>query len=197
MGINRLKLSRGEVRLSRMFHTNLTRPAIGCVTHYLYLLLRAASPRHVLIQEIGDDDHSFIATEAIMTTTLNTRLQAKTLSPSLTVNNLQQSVAFFEGLGFGIEETWEEQGVLLGVMLRAGEARIGLSQDDWKKGRDREKGVGLRIIVETTQNIDQLAADAKKAGIALDAEPHDTPWGSRAFEVTEPSGFRVSIASLG
>jgi uncharacterized glyoxalase superfamily protein PhnB len=132
-----------------------------------------------------------------MATTLDTRLQAKALSPSLTVNSLQQSVAFFEGLGFGIEEKWEEKGVLLGVMMRAGEARIGLSQDDWKKGRDRQKGVGLRIFVETTQNIDQLAADAKKAGIALDAEPHDTPWGSRAFEATEPSGFKVTISSRG
>ncbi|HYT66631.1 MAG TPA: VOC family protein [Vicinamibacterales bacterium] len=132
-----------------------------------------------------------------MATTLDTRLQAKTVSPMLTVDNLQRSVAFFEGLGFGIEERWEEKGVLLGVMLRAGEARISLSQDDWKKGRDRQKGVGMRIFVGTAQNIDQLAADARKAGIALDAEPHDTPWGSRAFEVTDPSGFRLTIASEG
>jgi uncharacterized glyoxalase superfamily protein PhnB len=130
-----------------------------------------------------------------MTTTLDTRLRAKTISPSLTVNNLQQSIAFFEGLGFGVEERWEENGTLLGVMLRAGEAAINLSQDDWKKGRDRQKGVGLRIFIGTTQDIDQLAADARKAGIALDTEPHDTSWGSRAFEVTEPSGFRLTISS--
>jgi uncharacterized glyoxalase superfamily protein PhnB len=132
---------------------------------------------------------------AIMTTTLDTRLKAKTLSPALTVNDLQQSIAFFEGLGFGVEERWEEKGVLLGVTLRAGEALINVSQDDWKKGRNRQKGVGMRIFVGTSQDIDQLAADAKKAGIALDAEPHDTPWGSRAFEVTEPSGFRLTISS--
>jgi uncharacterized glyoxalase superfamily protein PhnB len=132
-----------------------------------------------------------------MATTLDTRLQAKTVSPTLTVNELQQSVAFFEGLGFGIEERWEEKGVLLGVMLRAGEARINLSQDDWKKGRDREKGVGLRIFIETPQDIDQLAADAKKAGIVLDGEPQDTPWGTRAFNVTEPSGFKLTISSEG
>jgi uncharacterized glyoxalase superfamily protein PhnB len=130
-----------------------------------------------------------------MATALETRLQAKTLSPTLTVDDLQKSVAFFEGLGFGVEERWEEKGTLLGVMLRAGEAQIGLSQDDWKKGRDRRKGEGMRIYVNTTQNVDQLADQAKKAGIALDAEPHDTPWGSRAFEVTEPSGFRLTIAS--
>jgi uncharacterized glyoxalase superfamily protein PhnB len=132
-----------------------------------------------------------------MATTLDTRLQAKTLSPTLTVDNLQRSVAFFEGLGFGIEERWEEKGVLLGVMMRAGEARINLSQDDWAKGRDRQKGVGMRLIVGTAQNIEQLAADARKAGVALDTEPHDTPWGSRAFDVTEPSGFRLTIASEG
>ena len=130
-----------------------------------------------------------------MATTTETRLQAKTISPGLTVNNLQQSITFFEGLGFGVEERWEDKGVLLGVMLRAGEARINLSQDDWKKGRNRQKGEGLRLYVGTKQNIDQLAADATKAGIALEREPHDTEWGSRAFEVTEPSGFRLTVAS--
>jgi uncharacterized glyoxalase superfamily protein PhnB len=132
-----------------------------------------------------------------MATTLDTRLQAKTVAPTLTVDNLQKSVAFFEGLGFGIEERWEEEGVLLGVMLRAGEARINLSQDDWKKGRDRQKGVGIRIFVETAQNIDQLAAAAKKAGVKLEADAHDASWGGRAFEAIEPSGFRITIASQG
>src|SRR5688572_6009473 len=98
-----------------------------------------------------------------MATTLDTPLQVKTIAPSLTVDDLQQSMRFFEGLGFGVEDRWEENGVLLGVMLRAGEARIGLSQDDWKKGRDRQKGVGMRIFLETAQNIDELAARAKAA----------------------------------
>jgi uncharacterized glyoxalase superfamily protein PhnB len=130
-----------------------------------------------------------------MATALDTRLQARTVSPTLTVDNLQQSLAFFEGLGFGVEERWEENGSLLGVMLRAGDIQIGLSQDDWKKGRDRTKGVGMRIYIRTAQDIDQLAAAAKKAGIALDTEAHDTPWGSRAFDVTEPSGFSLTISS--
>ena len=130
-----------------------------------------------------------------MATTLDTRLQATSVSPTLTVDDLQKSLAFFEGLGFGIEERWEEEGVLLGVMLRAGDAAINLSQDDWKKGRDRQKGRGMRIFVTTSQDIDQLAADAKQAGVSLDTEPHDTPWGSRAFDVTEPSGFRLTISS--
>ena len=112
----------------------------------------------------------------------------KTLSPSFTVNDLQKSIRFFEGLGFVVDERWEEGGALLGVMLRAGEARIGLSQDDWKKGRDRQKGVGMRLFLSTTQDINQLAERVKQAGISLDSEPHDSEWGSRVFDVTEPSG---------
>ena len=130
-----------------------------------------------------------------MATSLNSRLQVKSISPVLTVDDLQKSIGFFEGLGFEVEERWEEQGTLLGVMLRAGEARLNLSQDDWKKGRDRRKGEGMRLYLSTSHDIDQLAAQAKKAGIALDSEPHDTDWGSRAFEVTEPTGFKLTIGS--
>jgi uncharacterized glyoxalase superfamily protein PhnB len=130
-----------------------------------------------------------------MATTTETPLQLKTLMPSLTVDDLRKSIAFFEGLGFAVDERWEDGGVLHGVSLRAGETQIGLNQDDWKKGRERQKGVGLRLYMNTTQNIDQVAARAKKAGVALDSEPHDTEWGSRAFDVTEPSGFKLTISS--
>ncbi len=80
-------------------------------------------------------------------------------------------------------------------MLKAGEARIGISQDDWKKGRDRQKGIGTRVFIQTAQDIDKLAAETKAAGITLDAGPHDTPWGNRVFEITEPSGFKLTITS--
>jgi len=115
--------------------------------------------------------------------------------PSLTVNDLQRSLDFFSALGFEIEDRWEEKGVLIGAMLKAGTARLGLSQDDFKKGRDRVKGVGMRIYIEAADNIDEVAARAKAAGVTLQREPHDTDWGSRAFEVTEPSGFVLTIGS--
>lgn len=130
-----------------------------------------------------------------MATTTETPLRVKTLMPSLTVDNLQKSIAFFEGLGFAVDERWEDGGVLLGATMRAGDTELGLNQDDWKKGRERQKGVGLRLYMNTTQDIDQVAARAKKAGVALDSEPHDTEWGSRAFDVTEPSGFKLTISS--
>jgi uncharacterized glyoxalase superfamily protein PhnB len=80
-------------------------------------------------------------------------------------------------------------------MLKAGNARLGLSQDDGKKGRDRVKGVGMRLYIEANDNIDQVAARAKAAGLKLKSEPHDSEWGNRAFEVEEPSGFLLTIGS--
>jgi uncharacterized glyoxalase superfamily protein PhnB len=130
-----------------------------------------------------------------VSTATESALKATTLSASLTVNDIQRSITFFEGLGFAVGERWEDNGVLMGVMLKAGDIEIGLSQDDWKKGRDRQKGVGMRLFIATKQDIDQLAARATAAGISLDREPHDTEWKTRAFEVTEPSGFKVTIGS--
>lgn len=130
-----------------------------------------------------------------MATTINSVLQAQDIMPSITVNDVQQSITFYEGLGFAVEERWEDKGALVGVMLVAGKCRIGLSQDDWKKGRDRVKGQGVRLYITTTQNIDEVAARAKAAGITLETEPHDTEWKSRVFDVTDPTGFRLTIGS--
>ncbi len=122
-------------------------------------------------------------------------LQISTIVPSFTVDDLQKSITFYQALGFAVDERWEDNGKLLGVMLRAGKNQIGLSQDDWKKGRDRKKGVGMRVFMSTTQNVDEIAARAKSAGVKLHSEPHDTEWKTRAFEVTDPSGFLLTISS--
>jgi uncharacterized glyoxalase superfamily protein PhnB len=127
----------------------------------------------------------------VQTKTLN----ATGLMPSLTVDDLQRSLTFFTGLGFEVEDRWEDNGQLLGVMLKAGTVQLGLSQDDGKKGRDRVKGVGMRLYVETKDDIDEIANRAKASGVALTSEPHETEWKSRAFDATEPSGFLVTISS--
>ena len=73
--------------------------------------------------------------------------------------------------------------------------QVGLSQDDWKKGRDRKKGVGMRLYLSTSQNVDEIAKRAKNAGFTLKSEPQNTEWKTRAFEVTDPSGFLLTISS--
>ena len=122
-------------------------------------------------------------------------VQISAIVPTFTVDDLQKSITFYEALGFVIDERWEENGTLLGVMLRAGKSQIGLNQDDWKKGRDRKKGIGVRLSLSTPKNVDEIARRAKTAGITLKSEPQDTEWKSRAFEVVDPSGFLLTIFS--
>jgi predicted lactoylglutathione lyase len=124
-------------------------------------------------------------------------VQISAIVPTLTVDDLPKSIAFYEALGFAIDERWEENGTLQGVMLRAGRTQIGLNQDDWKKGRDRKKGIGVRVALSTTTraSVDEIAKRARNAGITLKSDPHDTEWKSRAFEVTDPSGFLLTIFS--
>ena len=124
-------------------------------------------------------------------------VEISAMVPTLTVDDLQKSIAFYEALGFTVEDRWEDKGTLLGVMLRAGKSQIGLNQDDWKKGRDRKKGIGVRLSmsISTAQNVDEIARRAKSAGVTLKSEPQDTEWKSRAFEVVDPSGFLLTVFS--
>jgi uncharacterized glyoxalase superfamily protein PhnB len=132
-----------------------------------------------------------------MATAAQGTLQATSITPSFTANDLEKSIKFYEGLGFAIEDRWEDNGKLVGVMLRAGSTQLGLSQDDWKAGRDRVKGAGMRVFigVGSSQDVDELAASAQANGVTITREPHDTPWKTRAFEATDPDGFKLTIGS--
>ncbi|MDQ6888323.1 MAG: VOC family protein [Gemmatimonadota bacterium] len=123
-------------------------------------------------------------------------LKARGLMPSVTAGDLERSLRFYtEGLGFAVAEKFEEGGKVNGVMLKAGGAMIGLSQDDFAKGRDRVKGVGIRLYFETEQDVGAIARRAKTAGIALDTEPGPLPWGPMGFSVTDPDGFKLTISN--
>ena len=123
-------------------------------------------------------------------------LRLKSFTPSITVNDLARSIAFYEGaLGFFVGEKWMDGDVLRGVMLKAGASEFALSQDDWKMGRDRKKGQGFRIWCDTSQDIDTLAARVKAAGFALTEEPSDqASMGIRSFSVDDPDGFHLTIS---
>jgi uncharacterized glyoxalase superfamily protein PhnB len=68
-----------------------------------------------------------------------------------------------------------------------------LNQDDFKKGKDRTKGLGTRIWCHTAQDLDKLATEIKARGGALDQEPQDMPWGQRVFMITDPDGFKLTF----
>jgi len=120
-------------------------------------------------------------------------LRLRSITPNYTVNDLQRSVAFYrDGLGFFLSERWEEGGELRGVMLKAGDCHLGLSQDDFSKGRDRPKGVGFRIWCETYQDVDAIAERLKKFGGSIIEGPGEQ-WDTYGFNAEDPDGFKVSI----
>jgi catechol 2,3-dioxygenase-like lactoylglutathione lyase family enzyme len=121
-------------------------------------------------------------------------LRLRSLEPSFTVGDLDRSIRFYtEVLGFVVGERWIHEGVLHGVLLRAGACEIGLSQDDWTKGRDRKKGQGMRIWCGTIQDIDALASRIRAAGGLLTEGPRDQSWGARSLSVVDPDGFGLTI----
>jgi lactoylglutathione lyase len=121
-------------------------------------------------------------------------LRLRSIAPSFTVNDLERSVAWYrDGLGFYVSERWEEAGRLQGVMLKAGACWVGLSQDDFSKGRDRPKGVGFRIWCDTAQDIDAIATRLRAFGGTIAEEPGDR-WDAYSFTAQDPDGFKITIS---
>ena len=122
-------------------------------------------------------------------------LRMSSASPSFTVNDLDRSLSWYRDVvGFAVEETWKDGGKVIGASLRAGDVSFMIGQDDWKKGRDRKKGEGFRIFCTTPRSVDDIAKRIKAKGGRLDHEPQDQPWGMRDFSVTDPDGFKITIA---
>jgi uncharacterized glyoxalase superfamily protein PhnB len=123
-------------------------------------------------------------------------LQARSLSASLTVKDLERSLAWYHDVvGFTVDRKHEREGKLRAVSLKAGDVRILIGQDDGAKGWDRVKGEGFSLQITTDQNVDEIAKRIKELGVKLDTEPRDMPWGARIFRLKDPDGFKLTISS--
>jgi catechol 2,3-dioxygenase-like lactoylglutathione lyase family enzyme len=122
-------------------------------------------------------------------------LRLRSFSAGFTADDLDRSITFYtKVLGFIVGERWtDDGGQLRGVTLKAGSCELNVSQDDWAKGRDRKKGVGVRLWCETIQDVDRLAARVEASGHKLTAPPKDEPWGVRSFSIEDPDGFQLTI----
>lgn len=122
--------------------------------------------------------------------------RARTLSPSLTVKDLQKSVAWYRDVvGFFAGRSIERDGKVVSVRMKAGTIEIMLNQDDGAKGWDRVKGEGFALYFTTAQKVDDIANRIKANGGTLEREPADMPWGVRLFRFKDPDGFSIAISS--
>lgn len=123
--------------------------------------------------------------------------RARALSASLTVDDLQESLAWYRDVvGFAVDREHERDGEVVAVSLLAGDVRILLNQDDGARGWDRDKAEGFSLHFTTVQDVDEIAAAIRQRGGTLEAEPADMPWGARAFRVADPDGFKLTISSM-
>jgi uncharacterized glyoxalase superfamily protein PhnB len=122
--------------------------------------------------------------------------RGRALSVSLTSTDLAKSLAWWRDvIGFHVQNEHERDGKVVAVSLVAGGVRLLLGQDDGAKGWDRKKGEGISMYITTAQDVDELAARIKERGGTLDLEPTDMPWGPRAFRVSDPDGFKLTITN--
>ena len=127
---------------------------------------------------------------------MSTNFHASSLGASLTVNDLEKSLAWYhEVVGFAVDRRHEREGKLMAISLRAGDVRILIMQDDGAKGANRVKGEGFSLMITTSENIDAIANGIKERGGTLETEPADMPWGVRAFRLKDPDGFKFVISS--
>jgi uncharacterized glyoxalase superfamily protein PhnB len=122
--------------------------------------------------------------------------EARSLSASLTVRDLQRSLAWYrDAVGFTVDQEYQREGRLSAVALRAGAVRILINQDDGARGLDRSRGEGFSMMITTAQDVDEVARRIREHGGTLESEPADMPWGARAFRVRDPDGFKLAISS--
>ena len=115
------------------------------------------------------------------------------MAVGLTANDAAASIKWYgDVLGFSLKERWEKDGVFLGGSLANGGVAVNIGQDDWKLGRDRKKGQGVRIFITTAGDIDAYARSITSRGVTLEHEPKDE-WGFRAFSVADPDGYKITF----
>ena len=121
--------------------------------------------------------------------------RGRTLAASLTVSDLQRSLAWYRDVvGFTVDRKFEREGRLAAVALKAGAVELLLGQDDGARGEGRVKGEGFSLQITTTQDVDALAKRIQDRGGLLTNEPADV-WGARVFRMQDPDGFRLTISS--
>jgi catechol 2,3-dioxygenase-like lactoylglutathione lyase family enzyme len=121
---------------------------------------------------------------------------------SLVVRDVVASQAFYArlGVGFGEESDpiWAHhhvtgpQGDVVPLDL---ELDSTVFAPKWNVGWPGGPGVVLGFKVETRQDVDDLVAELRAQGVAVQQDPYDAFWGARYAIVSDPDGNGVGIMS--
>lgn len=105
---------------------------------------------------------------------------------TLPAENLDESIAFYERLGFTL------------IVKNDHYARLENPEDASTLSLElrAERGDGAHVYFEC-ENLDALAAELKASGVAFDNEPEDKPWKWREAWLRDPAGNRLCLFLAG
>jgi len=122
-------------------------------------------------------------------------LRLRTITPALTVSDLEASLSWYcDAVGFVVVQKWEEDGKIAGAVIEAGRARLFLVQNAEESTAPSIQM--LQFYGASAQDIDSLATAIASRGAILDKPPADQPWGARSFDILDPDGVRLTISSV-
>jgi lactoylglutathione lyase len=109
--------------------------------------------------------------------------------------DLDATVEFWtRALGFVIEKD-ERATSAPYVSLRRGDAFVGaVARDRAPDVAARRPPVGVEIVLEV-DDLDQARAALDEAGVAVEEDLTDRPWGLRDFRVVDPDGYYVRVTT--
>jgi len=113
------------------------------------------------------------------------------LVPFTHVEDIDVSIAFYEGLGFEVIETFKPGGILTWCMLRSGGAMLMLAGTDLPVDRTRQ-GVLFYLYTE-----DLAAFHASLDGDEVTLGSIESgPTGLRQFRIDDPDGYCLMVAEV-
>jgi lactoylglutathione lyase len=118
--------------------------------------------------------------------------------PIAYVVDVERSARFYrELLGFEEHFRMPAEGPAGYVGLHLGEAQFGVVSAEWPRERiGAEPGSGVRFeLFVYVDGVDDAVARMRAAGVTVQREPEDMPWGERIAYVADPDGNPVALAA--
>jgi uncharacterized glyoxalase superfamily protein PhnB len=123
-----------------------------------------------------------------------------TLWPTLTVRDVDASLAFYSGtLGFRRDlRECDEGGIPTLGSVEVGDTVIMLETPapgaDLALNHGALSGVTLTVCLPSSADIDSLYGRLQREGAAICSPIADRPWGNRDFGIRDPDGYQLIVA---
>lgn len=108
------------------------------------------------------------------------------------VADLDQTVSFYERLGFEI--TGRSDGPPRYAAFRLGQARIGAAEARAIEPTLRAVPLGTEIVIDV-DDVRDVRDRVVSAGLELEADLQDRPWGLQDFRLSDPDGYYYRFTS--